>query len=192
MEIGYELSWYLRLAWLLPLAGFAVEVFAGYWSNRHSKTAAYLATGCIAAGFVLSTTAFIQWGSHTHWDVFAAHDHAAGDHGETTQAVFSGTIYTLGAFGDLEITIDYYIDSLTLLMFMMVTLIATCIHIFAIGYMSDELTDEYVDHSAHTSDGHHVHRPGRFYRFFSFMSLFCFAMLPIQVILRPSNFVPFG
>ena len=64
-------------------------------------------------------------------------------------------------------------------MFCMVTLIATCIHIFAVGYMSDELTDEYVDHSAHTSDGHHVHRPGRFHRFFAFLSLFCFSMLGI-------------
>jgi len=201
-DIGYTLSWYLRLAWLLPLAGFAVEVFAGYWSNRHSKTAAYLATGCIGAGFALSTAAFLCWGSHTDWEVFAASDSAghafladhvesetdhgsagegshavAASHDESRQAVFSGTIYRLGTFGDLEITIDYYIDSLTLLMFMMVTLIATCIHVFAIGYMSDELTDEYVDHSAHTSDGQHVHRPGRFYRFFSFMSLFCFAML---------------
>ncbi|RMG41149.1 MAG: NADH-quinone oxidoreductase subunit L [Planctomycetota bacterium] len=80
-------------------------------------------------------------------------------------------------FGDLVVTIDYYIDSLTLVMFVMVTFIATCIHIFAIGYMSDELTLDYVDHHAHTADGKHVHRPGRFYRFFAYMSLFCFSML---------------
>jgi NADH-quinone oxidoreductase subunit L len=92
---------------------------------------------------------------------------------------FSGTFYTLATFGALNLSIDYYIDSLTILMFCMVTLIATCIHIFAVGYMSDELTDEYVDHNAHTSDGHHVHRPGRFHRFFSFLSLFCFSMLGI-------------
>ena len=92
---------------------------------------------------------------------------------------YSGTFYTLATFGDLTLSIDYYIDSLTILMFCMVTLIATCIHVFAVGYMSDELTDEYVDHFAHTADGHHVHRPGRFYRFFSFLSLFCFAMLGI-------------
>ena len=91
--------------------------------------------------------------------------------------VYSGTLYTLATFGDLVVSIDYYIDSLTLVMFMMVTLIATCIHVFAIGYMSDELTDEYVDHFAHTADGKHVHRQGRFYRFFAFMSLFSFSML---------------
>lgn len=93
----------------------------------------------------------------------------------------SGTIYTLGIFRSLEISIDYYIDSLTIVMFAMVTLIATCIHLFAVGYMSDELTDEYVDHFAHTKDGKHVHRPGRFYRFFAFLSLFCFSMLGLVI-----------
>ncbi len=87
------------------------------------------------------------------------------------------TLYTLGSFGSLTISLDYYIDSLTLTMFTMVTLIATCIHLFAIGYMSEELTEEYVDHHAHLSNGLHVHRPGRFYRFFAFLSLFCFSML---------------
>ena len=115
----------------------------------------------------------------------AAHSHeSSGDHHSEEvhhgpAPSFSGTFYPLAQFGSLRLSIDYYIDSLTLLMFCMVTLIATCIHIFAVGYMSDELTDEYVDHSAHTADGHHVHRPGRFHRFFSFLSLFCFSMLGI-------------
>ena len=91
--------------------------------------------------------------------------------------MFSGTFYTLGTFGSLTVSLDYYIDSLTLVMFVMVTFIATCIHVFAIGYMSDELTEDYEDHFVHTSKGGHFHRPGRFYRFFSFLSLFCFAML---------------
>ena len=223
-SLGYELSWYLRIAWLLPLLGFAIEVFGGYWGTRKSKTAAYMAIGCIGAGFVLSTIAFFRWnaetGAFSHTEAAAETHHAAvagsglsgqaaiadehpaghSEHGEGDHATaghsdehgengahvehksitaLSGTIYTLGKFGDLEVSIDYYIDSLTILMFMMVTLIATCIHIFAIGYMSDELAEEYVDHHAHTSDGKHVHRPGRFYRFFSYFSLFCFSMLGI-------------
>lgn len=103
-------------------------------------------------------------------------DTAASSHGQVP-LVYHGTIYRLAAFGSLILSIDYYIDSLTLVMFTMVTLIATCIHLFAIGYMSDELTDEYVDHFVHTSDGGHLHRQGRFYRFFAFLSLFCFSML---------------
>jgi NADH-quinone oxidoreductase subunit L len=195
-----DLKWLLAIAWLLPLAGFAIEVFAGYWSHRLSKAAAYLAVGCIATGFVCSTVAFIQWNSAT--DAAALHadahhgehpmvhgegdehdDHAATAHTDhaaheiPAHTPVSGTYYYLAKFGSLSLSIDYYIDSLTLVMFMMVTFIATCIHIFAIGYMSDELTEDYVDHEVHTAGGGHFHRPGRFYRFFSYMSLFCFSML---------------
>ncbi len=231
--LGNDLSLLLLVAWLLPLFGFVIEVFGGYWSTRLSKAAAYLAVGCIGGGFVCSVIAFSMWGGATHWaaledhagahgssgvagEVHAADDakddaghasdagkhgdkkHAAGHataehhgeehhtadahhdndaHHEPVKTTFSGTFYSLATFGDLELSIDYYIDSLTLVMFLMVTLIATCIHVFAIGYMSDELTEDYVDHQVHTSDGGHFHRPGRFYRFFSYMSLFCFSML---------------
>ena len=214
-SLGSELSFYLLLAWLLPLCGFAVEVLGGFWGNRQDKRAAYLAIACIGASFLLSSFTFYRWGTETHWQVFAASDdsghhsvaviaedthgedahagHAEGEEHDAAHAdghpdgeanhgpleSYAGTFYTLATFGDLNLSIDYYIDSLTILMFCMVTLIATCIHIFAVGYMSDELTDEYVDHFAHTADGHHVHRPGRFYRFFSFLSLFCFSMLGI-------------
>ena len=41
----------------------------------------------------------------------------------------------------------------------MVTLIATCIHVYAGGYMHDELHD-VDDHEVVTHDGHHLHRPG--------------------------------
>ena len=52
----------LGIAWLLPLVGFAIEVFAGYWSNRLSKTAGYLAVGCIG----------IRWGGGT-WELLEKH-----------------------------------------------------------------------------------------------------------------------
>src|SRR5258708_27593485 len=73
-------------------------------------------------------------------------------------------------------------------MFTMVTLIASLIHLFAIGYMSDELTEDYEDHQVHTSHGH-LHRPGRFYRFFAFMSLFSFSMLGL--VLAGNIFIVF-
>lgn len=112
---------------------------------------------------------------HKHAD---AHKHAHADHKPAKQpVVFSGTFYSLAQFGKLNISLDYYIDSLTLAMFVMVTFIATCIHVFATGYMSEELVEDYVDHQVHGHDGGHFHRPGRFYRFFSYLSLFCFAML---------------
>jgi NADH-quinone oxidoreductase subunit L len=101
----------------------------------------------------------------------------AGDGHRAVVATYGGRFYRLASFGPLEIALDWYIDSLTLVMFVMVTFIATCIHIFAIGYMGEELTEDYVDHEVHLPGGHHFHRPGRFYRFFAFLSLFCFSML---------------
>src|SRR3954471_24270409 len=88
--------------------------------------------------------------------------------------------YSLGVFGNLKITIGYYIDLLTVTMFCMVTLIASCIHIYALGYMHDELHD-YVDHEVKLSGGEHLHRRGRFHRFFQYFSLFSFSMLGICI-----------
>ena len=61
-------------------------------------------------------------------------------------------------------------------MFVMVTFIATLIHLFSIGYMADELQKTVEDHEVHTDHGH-FQRRGRFGRFFLFLSLFCFSML---------------
>lgn len=93
----------------------------------------------------------------------------------------SGNWYTLGQFGELKITIGYYIDALTVGMFCMVTLIASCVHFYAIGYMHDELHEPFVDHEVTLSNGEHLHRKGRFYRFFQYLSLFCFSMLGIVI-----------
>jgi NADH-quinone oxidoreductase subunit L len=76
----------------------------------------------------------------------------------------------------LELTVGYQVDSLTVIMFLMVTFIATLIHIFSMGYMQEELAAEVEDHHVHAADGHYKRR-GRFGRFFLFLSLFCFSML---------------
>lgn len=238
---GETLKCLLTIAWLLPLGGFAIEIFGGWWGGRHSKAAAQLAVICIVTGFICSFSALMIWGKATNWSALQDHGHAThdvGDHNATAghddnnshaaphgdaktphaddqhdagedghashkhpdasaesavgtsahdgghhdethatrNVAFTGLFYRLAKFGALDISLSYYIDSLTLLMFTMVTFIASCIHLFAMGYMADELTDLYEDHQVHTSHGH-FHRPGRFYRFFAFLSLFCFSML---------------
>jgi len=208
LETGNILMFLLTAAWLLPLAGFVVEMYWLRWSHRLSKGAALCAVGCIGAGFVFSLSALLYWGNATGWSALSEPDHhahasthhdeshAGGHHAEEpadAQApavavhaaphaspapkYFSGTFYELGRFGSLKLSLDWYIDSLTLVMFTMVTFIATCIHLFAIGYMHDELTEEYEDHEVHTHDGGHFSRPGRFHRFFAYLSLFSFSML---------------
>jgi NADH:ubiquinone oxidoreductase subunit 5 (subunit L)/multisubunit Na+/H+ antiporter MnhA subunit len=113
-------------------------------------------------------------------DEHAAQSHDGGDSHDAAPPVYSGDWYSLGEFGDLRITIGYYIDALTVAMFAMVTLIATCIHFYATGYMHDEL-HEVTDHEVKLADGHHLHRKGRFHRFFQYLSLFCFSMLGLVI-----------
>ncbi len=75
-----------------------------------------------------------------------------------------------------RLTLGYRIDHLAGVMFVMVTFVASLIHLFSIGYMREELQRTVEDHEVHTDDGH-LKRRGRFGRFFLFMSLFCFSML---------------
>ena len=206
------LSNLLLVAWLLPLASFCVILFFGSRLGTAGRGAAYVATGAIVGGFVLSLIALVVWvGSHgvsgghhpdaaetqhagatqnaAHHFVAAgkdethghsdAHGHSDGHRSGPKEAYF-GEWYTLVDFGRLKITIGYYIDALTVLMFTMVTLISSCIHFYAMGYMHDELHD-VTDHEVTLTDGQHLHRKGRYYRFFQYLSLFCFSMLGIVV-----------
>jgi NADH-quinone oxidoreductase subunit L len=72
--------------------------------------------------------------------------------------------------------VGFRIDMLAAVMFMMVTFIASLIHLFSMGYMDDELKTVVEDHEVHADHGH-FHRRGRYGRFFLFLSLFCFSML---------------
>ncbi|MFM8708588.1 MAG: NADH-quinone oxidoreductase subunit L, partial [Planctomycetia bacterium] len=113
----------------------------------------------------------------------AAETHAAESHGSHDAhgpVAYAGDWYTLYQGGNLRLSIGWYIDALTVLMFVVVTFIATCIHVYASGYMHDELHD-VTDHEVHLAGGGHLHRPGRFPRFFQALSLFCFSMLGIVI-----------
>ncbi len=116
-------------------------------------------------------------------------DGHGGDHGHHApkpyyageyNVPFLGGPWVLGQFGDLRLSISYYIDTLTLCMFCMVTFIATLIHIYAMGYMHEEL-HAVTDHEVTLGDGSHLKRPGRYHRFFQYLSLFCFSMLGLVI-----------
>lgn len=112
-------------------------------------------------------------------DAHVSDEHPADAHAAVAKPYLAGDWYTLGTFGNLRLTIGYYIDALTVAMFCMVCLIATCIHVYATGYMHDELHD-FEDHEVHVHGGH-LHRPGRYHRFFQALSLFCFSMLGLVI-----------
>jgi NADH-quinone oxidoreductase subunit L len=186
----------LGLAWLLPLASFALIVLFGPRMGKAGSMAGWLATGAISTSCLLSLVAlfFVWLPSYElpppveHETTPAAAHATAADHAHAAAAPQSaprvkpitGDWYTLGKFGALRITIGYYIDSLTVLMFAMVTFIAACIHFYSLGYMHDEL-HEVVDHEVRLPNGEHLHRRGRFHRFFQYLSLFCFSMLGLVI-----------
>ena len=78
---------------------------------------------------------------------------------------FNGTVYTWGTVGDLEIAVGFLIDELSVTMMTVVTFVSLMVHIYTIGYMRDD--------------------PG-YQRFFSYISLFTFAML---MLVMSNNFM---
>jgi NADH-quinone oxidoreductase subunit L len=163
--------------------------------DGEGRGAAYVATGAIALACVCCIIGFVMFtnehsGGHSaaaHAEAGADHEHAAGTHTEEDRwaersdwARVGGVEYdkkgeVVERPGTL-LTLGYRIDHLAATMFLMVTFIATLIHIFSIGYMGDEMQAVVEDHQVHADHGH-LHRPGRFGRFFLFLSLFCFSML---------------
>lgn len=74
----------------------------------------------------------------------------------TNGASFNGTIYNWMTIAGLKFEIGFLIDSLTALMMCVVTFVSLMVHIYTVGYMKDD-------------EGYN--------RFFSYISLFTFAML---------------
>ena len=191
-------------ATLLPLASFVLLLLGGgvralaraYRStplgaavfklgggDRPGRLGAYIATAAIGGAFVLCLTGFILYqadfgdaSGHTPAAEHAAATGHGASHGHVWEQSWSWITLDFPGRRGVELALGYRIDHLSAIMFMMVTLIATLIHLFSIGYMADELKPVVEDHQVHTEGGH-LHRRGRFGRFFMFLSLFCFSML---------------
>jgi NADH-quinone oxidoreductase subunit L len=79
--------------------------------------------------------------------------------------VFDATVYTWGWIGSLQLEVGFLIDQLSATMMVVVTFVSLMVHIYTIGYMHDD--------------------PG-YQRFFSYISLFTFAML---MLVMSNNFL---
>ena len=163
--------------------GGAVFRMAG--GDQPRRWGSYIATAAIAGAFLLCLTAFVifeQDPAHAG----AGHDAAEATHAEGHEAQHEGpgkweqswtwVQMDFPSRRGTELSLGYRIDNLSAIMFLMVTFIATLIHLFSMGYMEEELKPIVEDHQVHTENGH-LHRRGRFGRFFMFLSLFCFSML---------------
>jgi NADH-quinone oxidoreductase subunit L len=141
----------LLIATLLPLASFTLLVFMG--KRMGNPLAGYVGTAAIAGGFACSLGALMLWvngGAGWGFDV------------QPINLPIQWIPVGEGIGQDHEGFLDLglYVDSLTVLMFVMVTLVATLIHIFSIGYMRED---------------------PRFERFFTYLSLFGFSMLGLVI-----------
>jgi NADH-quinone oxidoreductase subunit L len=177
--------------------GAGAALYEALGGDRPVRAGAYIATGAISLSFVLSVIGFFLFlGSETHGPGHKASPHAASvtreGHGPVeqeklvtaearasdawAQSITWAALPELAGQPAVALTLGYRIDSLAAIMFLMVTFISSVIHLFSIGYMSEELEPIVEDHQVHTETGH-LRRRGRFGRFFLFLSLFCFSML---------------
>ncbi len=129
---------------LAPLIAAVIAGLAGRWIGRigaHTLTIAGVALACGLSLYVLRQ---IYWGG---------------------VAAFNGPVYTWLVSDGVHIQVGFLIDRLTVLMMSVVTFVSLCVHVYTIGYMSDD--------------------PG-YTRFFSYISLFTFAML---MLVMANNFM---
>jgi len=190
------------------LAGTLYTLLGG---DAPGKTAAYVATAAIGLAFLCAVYGFVKFNSEAHHlsheikhlkEAIVELKHEAEHEGDKFEAKlkakqgelaekegrWSGRVNWVvilpGGLNDNKhgtaLQVGFYIDQLSAVMFAMVTFIATLIHLFSIGYMSEELHQPVADHEVHTAHGH-LHRRGRFGRFFLFLSLFCFSMLNLII-----------
>ena len=142
MEVQSEAPQIFQYAWLiiiLPFAGVLVNVFGG--KRRSERTIGWTAVFFSAAAFVVALVVVFALGNLSE---------AERLHGVNVPG------YTFFAVGSLRVEFGLQIDELTAVMLMVVTLVGTLIHIYAIGYM---------------------HGDSRFQRFFVYMNLFMAMML---------------
>ncbi|MDG3006794.1 NADH-quinone oxidoreductase subunit L [Paludisphaera mucosa] len=149
---------------LIPLAAFLVEIL---FIRRLRRLNARIATAAIAASCVLSAVGFLDYFLVENRAALAepAH-HEASEHAATAEAhpgplVWKGSLdwVVLDAPQSgrrLSLPLGVYIDGLAAIMFLMVTFVATLIHLYSMGYMAED---------------------PRYPRFFAYLSLFCFSML---------------
>ena len=175
-------GWIYVFAVLIPLAAFVIQFL---FIRILGRLNAYIATGAIATSCVLSVFGFFAY-SFAAPEMYASHGkhegEASPEHGGTAAEAAHGspaekaqrrpvawtgrfnwvvlgassTVAGSKAPAGLSIPLEIYIDNLAVIMFAMVTFIATLIHLYSMGYMSED--------------------PG-YPRFFTYLSLFCFSML---------------
>jgi proton-translocating NADH-quinone oxidoreductase chain L len=146
----------LLIATLLPLGAYVLLLFLG--KRMGTPLAGFVGSAFISASFICSVVAMIVWYEN------GSSNGADWGFGKLPINLpirwlpigTSGSPY--GSAQEIPgwLDVGIFVDSLTITMFAMITLVATLVHIFSIGYMQED---------------------GRYPRFFAYLGLFCFSML---------------
>ncbi len=151
-----------------PLIG---ALIAGLFGRQiGARASEYVTSGLLVVAALLSWIVFFQFGFSGGGAEAAgatAAEAAQGGHGEA--AVLSNVVkvelFRWIAVGDLDLRWVLRVDTLTAVMLVVVTSVSALVHIYSIGYMAED--------------------PSR-QRFFSYLSLFTFAML---MLVTADNFL---
>ncbi len=141
---------YLIAGTLVLFASFVVLMLFG--SRLGKPLAGWVAVAAMVTSCVFATITLVGW--------YGEVDNGTAD---ALTAAASANQYHWADMGTVSIDVGVKLDSLTVIMFFMVTFIASWIFIFSVGYMSGH-SDEVGGQS-------------KYHRFFCYLSLFGFSML---------------
>ena len=126
---------------LLPFAAFLILGIFGHWIKDRAHL---VAVPAVIVSFILSVLTFM--------------DVAGGRHSTIP-------LYTWATSGELRIDLSLYVDRLTAVMLLLVTIVSSLVHVYTIGYMEGERG---------------------YARFFAYIALFTFSML---MLVMADNFL---
>ena len=130
---------------LVPLAPLLGAIAAGLFGKVLGRTWSHRITILMVAVSFIASLVIFQ-------DVLAGH-------------TFNGTVYQWMTSGNTSFEVGFLIDRLTVVMMLVVTFVSLMVHIYTIGYMSED---------------------AGYQRFFSYISLFTFSML---MLVMANNFM---
>jgi NADH-quinone oxidoreductase subunit L len=152
---GTEIAQAAHVSWLwlvpfFPLLGSAINTaFGPRLQKLYGRRAVhFVAVGAMVLSCIVAEVAF--------WKMVATPEH---------ERFFEDHLWTMWQSGTLKVDLSFGVDPLGMLMTMIVTHVATLIHVYSTGYMADEPA---------------------YWRFFLWLNLFVFSML---LLVMGSNFV---
>ena len=139
----------LNLVWLIPLFPLIGFLLNGIFGRRlGDKAVGIIGSGVMFFSFIVSGYLLLNYlGLHQ------------------TGAEFHTTLFNWISVADLQLSVSFQVDSLSLMMVVMITGVAFLIHVYSIGYMNGD-------------EG--------FARFFAYMNLFSFMML---ILVLSDNYI---